>query len=420
MTETSTSAFTAENLADPFGLVLRPDVHHDPYAAYAFMREHSPILSGGEGSGMWFVTSNELVDELLNSAQTTTQASKVMAALPQPDDLWTQYYDNELLFTDGQRHMFLRKFANEAFKPRRVRKLRPQLEADVAQYLDNVASNGQMDVVSDLALPFAIIAVMRMIGIPVTEADQVHEWSGAMGALLDPMQLVNPEFRDPAVKAFGECIEMTRELMVKRRAQPEDDVLSDFVASVDAGGDDSLTDADVMGIVIRGMINAGHATTTNQIGNDLLGVLRFPEQADMLRAQPELAPNAIEELFRFDSAIQLTVRGADEPMTVGGESVNQGDLMFVITGAANRDPAAFENPDSVDITRDVKGSYASGGGEHYCLGATLARIETETALMQMLTKFKNIELTMPEAELPRDNNVTVRGVESLPITFDLA
>lgn len=414
------SVFTAEDLANPFGMVLREDVHHDPYAAYRFMREHSPILSGGEGSGMWFITSNELVSEMLNSPQTTTQAGKVMAAIPQPDDLWTQYYNNELLFTDGQRHTFLRKFANEAFKPRRVKKLRPQLAADVAQYLDNVADAGKMDVVKDLSLPFAIIAVMRMIGIPVTEVDQVHRWSGAMGSLLDPIQLMNPEFREPAIQAFSECIAMTEELMAKRRADPQDDVISDFVASVDAEGDDSLTDADVMGIVIRGMINAGHATTTNQMGNDLLGLLRFPDQIEKLKAQPELAPNAIEELFRYDSAIQLTVRGANEQMSVGGQTVNQGELMFVIVGAANRDPAAFENPDKVDIERKITSSFASGGGEHYCLGATLARIETEEALMQMITRFKNIELSVPEAELPRDNNVTVRGVESLPITFDLA
>lgn len=408
--------FTTEDLANPFGLLLRADVHADPYPAYKFMRENAPVLDGG--GGMWFITSHEHVGEALSSTSMTTSYKKVMGVLPMPDDLWTEYYDHELLFTDTQRHTWLRKFANEAFKPRRIRQLRPQLEADVDAYLDRVADSGEMDMVADLAQPFTMLAVMRMIGIPAEDADQVHRWSAAMGALLDPVKLIDPVYRAPGVEAFGECIDHIHHLMEQRRKDPQDDVLSDFVASLDSG--DGLTDKDIMGIVIRGMINAGHATTTNQTGNDLLALLDHPDQLAKLRESPALAPTAIEELFRYDSTIQMTVRCADEDFELGGQNISEGHLLWLFGAAANRDPAVFVDPDAVEITRTVTNSFASGGGEHYCLGATLARLETEIALMKVLERFTDIELKVPANELPRDNNVTIRGVESMPISFKTA
>ncbi|MFA7267399.1 MAG: cytochrome P450 [Candidatus Nanopelagicales bacterium] len=407
--------FTTDQLANPLGILMEPQVNANPYPAYDFMRSNAPLV--GDEMGMWYATSHELVDEILTSPLTTTQASNVMATLPMPDDLWTQYYDHELLFTDAERHAFLRKFAQAAFKPRRVKKLRPQLEADVDRYLDAVADKGSMDYVGDLAQPFAILTVMRMIGIPDEAIEDIDRWSVAMGALLDVMKLMDPTYRAAGIAAFSECIDYVDELMVERAANPQDDVISDFVSSLDQDG--GLSRKDIMGIVIRGMINAGHATTTNQIGNNILTMTKFPEQQRKLVENPELSANAIEEMFRFDPAIQMSPRCAAEDMTIGGIEVAKGQLMWALGGAANRDPSAFENPNDLDIERKIVGSLASGNGEHYCLGAVLARLETEVALTKTLERFKDIEVAVPVEELPRDGNMTVRGCTSIPLTFEL-
>lgn len=407
--------FTEAQLSNPLELLLQPEVNANPYPAYDYLRSNAPLT--GDALGMWYATSHDLVDAVLTSSTTTTQASNVMATLPMPDDLWTQYYDNELLFTDGDRHMFLRKFAQAAFKPRRVKKLRPQLEDDVDRYLDAVANNGSMDYVGDLAQPFAILTVMRMIGLPDESIENIDRWSVAMGALLDVTKLLDPTYRAAGIEAFGECIEYVDVLLAERAANPQDDVLSDFVSTLDE--EDGLTRKDIMGIVIRGMINAGHATTTNQIGNNLLAMVKFPEQRQKLIDNPELASNAIEEMFRYDPAIQMSPRCAAEDMELGGKDIKKGQLMWAFGGAANRDPKAFDNPNDLDIERKIEGSLASGNGEHYCLGAVLARLETEVALTKTLERFDNIEIPVPVEELPRDGNMTVRGCTSIPITFDL-
>lgn len=412
-TTDSTFTFTEADVRNPLGTLTRPDVHANPYPYYDHMRAVAPVAQ--DELGMWFVTKHELVDEVLVSSQTTTQASAVMAALPMPDDLWTQYYDHELLFTDADRHMFLRSFANSAFKPRRVKKLRPQLEADVAGYLDRAQEKGEFDLVSDLAHPFAILTVMRMIGIDDDRAEDVTNWSSAMGALLDVTKLLDPEYRAKGIEAFQECIDYIAELMEQRKADPQDDVISDFVATV--GTEDGLSYRDVMGIVIRGMINAGHATTTSQIGNNMLALLDNPDQLEKLAANPSLGPNAIEELFRYDPAIQMSPRCAATDMNVGGQEIKKGELLWLFGGAANRDPDAFDRPNDLDIERKITNSLASGNGDHYCLGAVLARLETEIALLGTLERFGDLALKTPVAELPRDSNITVRCATSIPLDF---
>lgn len=411
----SAFTFTDADVSNPLGALTRPDVHADPYPYYDHMRSVAPVAQ--DELGMWFITKHEYVNDVFNSSHTTTQANAVMAALPMPDDLWTQYYDHELLFTDGERHMFLRSFANSAFKPRRVKKLRPQLEADVASYLDRAQERGEFDLVSDLAHPFAILTVIRMIGIDDDRAEDVTNWSSAMGALLDVTKLLDPDYRAKGIEAFQECIDYIAELMQQRKADPRDDVISDFVATLGTSG--GLSYRDIMGIVIRGMINAGHATTTSQIGNNMLALLDNRDQLDKLVANPGLAANAIEELFRYDPAIQMSPRCAAADMVVGGQEIKKGELMWLFGGAANRDPQAFDRPNELDIERTVTGSLASGNGDHYCLGAVLARLETEVALTGTLQRFGDLELKVPVADLPRDSNITVRCATSMPLDFQV-
>ncbi len=406
---------TPEDAANPFATMSRPDVHANPYPFYDYLRDTSPVAPGP--NNMWFVTKNALVSEVLNNdAQTSTKVRSAKGSNP-IEDLWSSAYDSELLFSGGERHAFLRSFANAAFKPRRVRKLRPQLEEDVNRYLDRVADSGKIDVTADLAHPFAINAVMRIIGLPQDSMPEVDRWSTAMGAMLDPTKGQDPVYRGPANEAFAECTAFVGSLLEERAANPQDDVLSDFAANMNTDG--GLSSMDIMGIVIRGMINAGHATTTAQMGNNMLAMLAFPDQLEKLTANPDLATNAVEELLRFDPAIQLSVRIAAEPLDVGGVPVDGSEAIILLGGAANRDPEAFENPNEIDIERDCARTMTSGGGEHYCLGAVLARLECEVALMETIKRMTNFELLVPVDEVERDSNITLRTTTSIPVSFEL-
>ncbi len=415
MTTSNEFEFTVEDVAHPLVALQRPDIHTNPYPFYDHLRSIAPIAP--MSNHQWFVTSNALVGEVMNNdAQMSTQVQNASGSNV-IDDLWAQYYQSELLFNDGERHAFLRSFANAAFKPRRVRKLRPQLEQDVNRLLDRVAQTGRLDLTADIAHPFTIEAVMRIIGLPQQSLPDVDRWSTAMGAMLDPTKGQDPFYRGPAIAALGEAVEYVGELLKERLANPQDDVLSDFAASMDQDG--GLSSRDVMAIVIRGMINAGHATTTSQIGNSMLGLLNFPDQLERLVDNPQLMPNGVEELFRYDPAIQLSVRIAAQPVQVGGIDLAMGEAFLLSGAAANRDPEAFDHPNDIDVERKITRSFTSGAGEHYCLGAVLARLEIEVVLTEMFKRMTNFELLVPASELPRDPNVTLRLATSIPLSFDL-
>ncbi len=418
--------FTEADLADPFTFLTRPEINRDPFPAYAFMRESAPLLDPNEfkkdaappdGSGsLLYVTSYELIKQIMENPTSTTRSKAMFETYQEPDDLIGSYAEHSLLQLEGETHAALRKILNESFKPRRIRKLRGELTGDVDGYLDAVSDVGEMDVVASLSHPFTITAIMRLIGFSLDELDEVNDISVKLAGQLDPVARNLPEVRAAANSAMQWLVERGDELIVERRANPQDDVISDLVAVMDGTG--SITARDIHGSM-RAIITAGHLTTTDQIGNNLLSLMKFPDQIQKLREDPSLAPSAVEELLRYDPSITMTWRGVTEPWEVAGRPISEGDIMFLFDAAANRDPAVFPNPDKVDITRKGAMNLTSGGGPHYCLGATLARMEAEVSLMRMLERFKSFELQVSADELPRNTIVSMHGVTELPISFEL-
>jgi len=234
--------------------------------------------------------------------------------------------------------------------------------------------------------------------------------SGDIAPILDPF--TSPETLQKAVQTAGLFVMYFADLIEKRRADPQDDLLSALVAAEEGG--EHLNIEELIGLCVLVFI-AGHETTQNLIGNGLLALLRNRAQLERLRDDPSLGRNAVEELLRYDSPVQLTARSPTEDVVVSGETIKKGEEVVVLLGAGNRDPAQFAEPDTLDITREKIPVISFGGGVHFCLGAPLARIEGQIAFAQLLQRFPNIDLAEEEPEY-RDT-LTLRGLKGLKVTL---
>jgi cytochrome P450 len=211
--------------------------------------------------------------------------------------------------------------------------------------------------------------------------------------------------------AEKEIVSFLDHVLALRRDVPTDDLLSALL-SVEADGD-RISTVEVVDLVLL-LLVAGHETTVNLIGNGVLALLQAPDQLELLRRSPDLVPGAVDELLRFDSPVQMTQRIATETLDIGGHSVQEGDEIVLVLGAANRDPSIFDDPDRLRLHRDSRRHVAFGGGIHHCLGAMLARMEAQVVISQLLRRFTQIELAGSPVRRP---TFTLRGLQSLPVTL---
>jgi cytochrome P450 len=266
-----------------------------------------------------------------------------------------------------------------------------------------------MDVIRDLAYPVPVIVIAEMLGIPTKEREQFKRWSDdAVRALsassLNDFILARDAFR--ALRAYFEGV------AEERRREPREDLLSALLVAEEAG--DKLSMDEVFSICIL-LLVAGNETTTNLIGNGVFALLQHPDQLELLRRDPGLIESAVEEMLRYESPVQATSRFVLERVELDGHVIESGQQAIVLIGAANRDPEQFADPDRLDITRQDNRHLAFGQGIHYCLGAPLARLESQVALLALTERFPKMRLA-PERHQWRDNLI-LRGLERLPITL---
>jgi len=315
-----------------------------------------------------------------------------------------------MLFKNAPDHTRLRSLVTKAFTARAIEGLRNRIVEIVGDLLDRVRKAGRMDVIADLAYPLPAIVIAEMLGVPAEDRDQFRLWSRALASTIDPMIL--PDEMERAAVAVDRFAEYFTALIAKRRQEPRDDVLSAMIAAEEQG--DRLSEAELIANAML-ILNAGHETTTNLIGNGMLALLRHPDELARLRQDPSLLPGAIEELLRYDSPTQLTARRARVDCEVGGVKINAEQQVLVIIGSANRDPARFPEPDRLDIARRDTEHLSFGGGPHYCLGANLARLEGRIAIGALIAALPGLRLA-PEAPEWRET-LTLRGLKTLPVAF---
>jgi cytochrome P450 len=318
-----------------------------------------------------------------------------------------------MLQLDPPDHGRLRGLVVRAFTARRVEDMRPRIQAIVDEIIDRVEPRGAMDIIADFAFRLPVTVICDMLGIPEKEREVFFTSSRDGGRLLDLALLSNAEIAQQNTFNLA-MAEYFRRLFDLRRREPGDDLTTKLVQAEQDG--DKLTNEELIANVIL-LFGAGHETTVNLIGNGLLALHRNPDQLRLLQNDPSLIANAIEELLRYDSSVQVTGRTALEDVDdIGGIPLAKGQSVVCLLGSANRDPAVYADPDRLDITRADVRPLSFGGGIHYCVGAQLARIEGEIAIATLLRRLPNIRLDDPDRPDWRQTFV-LRGLNKLPASW---
>lgn len=394
-----------------------PGFAADPYPRYAALREADPVHR--TLLGPWLLTRYaDVVAVLRDPTASSNFANATLSPLQQQmqDEMQARAGDRSrgsraMLTLDPPDHDRLRRLVAKAFTPRRVETLAPLCARLVDEALDAAATRGEFDVIADLAFPLPFTVISEMLGMPLDRRDDLREWSGALVKTLDP--IISMEEFEAALAAGDAMTEYVQSVIDAKRAAPADDLLSALIAAEDEG--DMLDAQELLDQVVLLYI-AGHETTVNLIANGTLALLRHPDQAERLRAEPSLDQNAVEELLRFDPPVQFSGRVAMRELELGGTTISPGSMLLTSLAAANRDPERWgPTADELDLGREAAGAHVSfGGGIHHCLGAALARLEARAAIPALFRRFPGLALTGEELEY--NGRLVLRGLLRLPVT----
>jgi cytochrome P450 len=392
--------------------LLDPEVLANPYPLYHRLRSEDPV-HWDPFLHAWVVTRYADVLTVFQqfSANRTPTPEQLEALDLSALKPLAQVMVRQMLFLDPPDHSRVRSLASRAFTPRRVEVLRSHIQDITNTLLDSVQNKGEMDVLSDLAIPLPAIVTAELLGMPTSDWKQLTKWSSDFAQILGNFQH-NPDRASVALRSLEEMVIYFRALLEDHSAHPRDDLIMALMnAEIDG---DRLAEEEIIANTIVTMVG-GQETTTNLIGNGTLSLLRHLDQMEKLKADPTLAPLAVEELLRFESPSQHTARLAPADVELGGKKIQKRQAAIVVMGAANRDPERFPNPDQLDICRRDNRHVAFAWGSHFCFGAPLARIEGQIA-------FNTLLLRMPELRLKPGNlkwreNLGLRGLTALPVTF---
>lgn len=316
---------------------------------------------------------------------------------------------NWMLEKDPPNHTRLRGLVSQAFTPRMVEELRPRIQeiaCDLAIQLATGETNA-VDIIPGYAFALPVIVIAELLGVPVEHRDRFRSWSNLIARTLDNCTEEELIAADGAVQEIREYL---RGIVVQREKEPKQDLISGLVQARDEEG--RLTELELIDTCIL-LLLAGHETTVNLIANGLLLLAKHPEALEQLKADPTLYPSAVEEILRYEGSVQVTNRIAAEDVELGGRTLRRGDWATVWLAAANRDESHFPNPNQFDINRHPNRHLTFGGGIHFCLGATLARLEGEIALRTLIDQYPDYRLrdTTPAWR----KTVTFRTLSELPI-----
>ena len=395
----------------------------DPYPVYARLREHTPVFYSAQ-LGMTLFTRYDHIRSLLLDGR----LGRTLDHLKHPEEIarqrasaewqrlpnYSRYVRVNLLETEGTEHARVRRLVSAALTPRRVRDLRGRIQALVDELLVALLPQGRMNFLADLAEPLPVYMIADLLGWPLEERHRLRPWSAQIVRLYEKDHSAEDEARAEA--ATTEFAAMLGELADRRRSEPRDDLISALVAVVDEG--ERLTRDELIATCML-LLNAGHEATVNAAGNGLLALLRHPEQAARLRAEPAagatIVTSAVEEILRFDAPLQLFHRYVLEDLTFDDIELRKGDVVGLLYGCANRDPQAFERPDEFDVGRNPNRHLSFGTGTHFCLGAPLARLELEILLATVLRRLPDLRLDDTEPEFR--TGFVFRGLKALNVRW---
>lgn len=379
----------------------------DPFPTYAALREHDPVHRCADGS--YFLTR---YDDVLSVYRDRRFSSDKKAEFGPKfgDTPLYKHHTTSLVFNDPPLHTRVRKLLAPAFTPRALAVLEPRFIALVDRLLDEAADKGEMDLIEDFASALPVEIIGDMLGFPKADRGPLRGWSLAILGALEPV--LSKEVMQNGNDAVAEFSDYLSRLVEDRRKNPrEDDVLTALITG-DVDGE-SLTDDELIQNCIF-LLNAGHETTTNLISNGVAALIEHPEERARLHTDPELIIPAVEEFLRYESSNQLGNRRALEEVELGGVEMPSGTLITLCIGAANRDPAQFPDPDTLDIARTPNRHLAFGSGIHACAGMTLARMEGRIAIGRLMKRFPKLQRNGPSV---RGGRARFRGYLSYPLSL---
>ena len=406
--------FLTGTLFNPMQKALRSD----PFPIYRKLREQAPIhrsyLADGWVLSRYADISAVLTDRGFGSDERNLTRYPRMEARSRRAGIPSSYENglSTMLREDEPNHTRLRSLAAKAFTPRAVQSMRPQIEGLLEVAFKRVPTSGPFDLISTFAAPFPIAVIAGILGVPASDWDRFYGWSED---IIKSIGDGDRDQRDVSEQARLELGDYLRGVANERRRDPRGDVLTSLVQAEEEG--DRLSSDELVAIATL-LLVAGNETTTKLIGNSMLALLENPDQLTRLREQPERIPGAVEELLRFDGPVQLTSRVVLESRRFRGHDFRKGQQIILLLASANRDPAQFEEPDRLDVTREDCRHLAFSLGAHFCLGAKLARLETSLALEALITRLPG--LTLVPGGIDWGTNTILRGPQRMMLTVEPA
>ena len=402
------STTAAEHIAHSFELSQLPEgFHEDPFPIYRALREYDPVRQLADGS--YFLTRYDDLVAIYKNPKSFSSDKKLEFKPKFGDSPLFEHHTTSLVFSDPPLHTRVRKLISGALTPRAIAGMEQGLIRLVDTLLDRMEEKRDVDLIEDFASAIPIEVIGNLLDVPTDEREPLREWSLAILGALEPV--LSAEVAECGNRAVTEFIAYLTDLIARRRAQPgnpEIDVLTRLILG-EADGEKLSANELIHNCIF--LLNAGHETTTNLIGNGLVCLSNYPDQRQRLRHQPELIKPTIEEILRFESSNQLGNRITTETVDIGGISMPAQTRITLCIGAANRDPTQFADPDIFDIARTPNRHLAFASGTHACVGMSLARLEGQIAIGRLVTRFPDYAL----AGAPlRGGRVRFRGYMNIP------
>ena len=389
----------------------------NPFPFYAKLRTEAPVfpvtVPMPTKQRAWLITRYSDVQDVLKDARFAKNPRNAMSLEQLKKRHWMppmfKPLEQNMLDLDGPDHTRLRALVHKAFTPRLIEQMRDEIQALTDELLNAAEPKGSMDLIADFALPLPLTIIGRILGVPAKDNDKFHSWTNT---LLSAGTNMNYVVFIPTIMRF---MGYMKKLIKEWRAHPKDDMVTALVQAKD--GSDKLSGDEVLAMIFL-LLVAGHETTVNLIGSGSLALLEHPDQLEKLCCEPEIIKPAIEELLRFVCPVEMaTERYACEDISIAGTTIPRGELVLAVIGSANRDANYFDNPDTLNLTREHNKHLAFGLGAHYCLGAPLSRLEGQIAISTLVRRMPNLRLSIPSDQIRWRGGIILRGLEALPVSF---
>lgn len=398
------------------GELFTPDFTVDPYPTWARVREQTPVCPvRSPRFDSFFITRHE-------DAKAALSDERLSKDLYGPRQDYVKFFgpnstllNRNMLNSDPPEHTRLRRLVTQAFTPRRIEAMRPQVERVVDDLLDAIVPTGQAELMADFAFPLPVTVISDLLGVPQEDRTGFFEVSDVIRSRGGAGR-GSEEDKAAVQDAQQRLADYLAGLVDRKREDPRDDLLTALIAARD--DESRLSERELVSTAFL-LLFAGHQTTSDFLGNAVVALLTHPDQLALLRARPELMPQAVEELLRFDGSVPIaSPRIATEDLECGGTAIPAGSIVTVALNAANHDPEQFTAPDELDVERAENRHVAFGHGVHFCLGIALARLEAQVALTALLSRLPDLALAVPADHLRRLPGASpFRGLLELPVRF---